>query len=104
MRTYLLISAICFSAASCTWVKLTEAGGTVAVKSPAEITDCELIGRTMSMSRAEIAGLDRNREKLATELETIARNEAARMAANAVAPLSEIEGNEQRFGAYTCPD
>jgi hypothetical protein len=41
--------------------------------------------------------------KLQTELETLARNEAVRLEANAVAPATVIEDGRQQFRAYRCP-
>lgn len=87
---------------SCTWVKVTEAGESVQVLATTAAPACKGVGKVTAISRAKVAGIKRSYKKLALELETIARNEAPGMGGNAVAPVSEIEGNEQVFRVYQC--
>ena len=100
-NTILCLSVILLSA--CTWVKLTDAGSTVALVESDEVSQCEFKGRITAISRAKVAGVSRKEQKLALELSTIARNQATDMGGNAVSPASEITGNEQKFGVYACP-
>ena len=53
--------------------------------------------------RSDIATIDRNREKVGKELETLARNSAAKMGGDVIVPESEIsETGEQTFGIFDC--
>jgi hypothetical protein len=95
--------AICLGLSSCTWVKLTEDGAIVLVRTTAP-SDCERLGRTTSMSKAEIAKVDRKQAKVATELETLARNYAVGMGGNTIVAEDEItEDGKQTFIVYSCP-
>jgi hypothetical protein len=95
--------AICVGLSSCTWVKLTEDGAKVMVRTTAP-SDCERLGRTTSMSKAEIAKVDRSETKVATELETLARNYAVGMGGNTIVAEDEVtEDGKQTFVVYSCP-
>ena len=94
---------ICLGLSSCTWVKLTEDGARVLVRTTAP-SDCERLGLTTSMSKAEKAKVDRKQTKVATELETLARNYAVGMGGNTVVAKDEItEDGKQTFIVYNCP-
>jgi len=85
----------------CTWVELDEDAEKVSVMKAAP--KCKKLGTTTAMTKSDVASIDRNREKVATELETLARNAAARMAGNVVVPEGELsEDGEQTFGIYLC--
>jgi hypothetical protein len=87
---------------ACTWVKLTEEGGQVVVMATAP-ERCEKLGTTRSLTRSDIASIDRNRKKVASELETLARNAAAAMGGDAITAESEVsDKGEQAFGIYRC--
>ena len=95
--------AICIGLSSCTWVKLTEDGARVLVRTSVP-SDCERLGRTTSMGKAEIAKVDRKQTKVATELETLARNYAVGMGGNTIVAEDEItEDGKQTFVVYNCP-
>ena len=87
---------------ACTWVDVNERGAEVRVLTQAEAADCKKIGGTTSTSVEKIIGIKRNEEKLAAELLAMARNQAARMQGNAVAPMGPVSGEEQTFGVYLC--
>jgi hypothetical protein len=64
---------------------------------------CEKLGSTRSLTKSDIASIDRNRKKVAGELETLARNAAAAMGGDAIAAESEVsDRGEQTFGIYRC--
>jgi hypothetical protein len=89
--------------AGCTWVPLTSGGETVRVVTDAGAEPCERIGRTRSRTTAKIGFIPRRDTKVAEELEALARNEAAAMGGNAVAPLDEPADGVQNFAIYRCP-
>ncbi len=86
----------------CTWVKLSEAGSTVRLAEQPVSAECRNVGRVTAMSRAKVAVYNRKTSKLQTELETIARNQAATMGADTIVPESGITGGEQKFTAFAC--
>jgi hypothetical protein len=90
--------------AACTWVQLENAGARVRVADASEsLAGCRYRGELTVMVTHRLGEFERNSLKVADELETLARNEAAGMQANTIKPLSQPAGGEQRFGAYDCP-
>ena len=100
MKHFMLI--ICFVVSGCTWVQLSDAGSNVQVRETAN-SSCELKGSTTAVSRASLAGIDRNPGKFKTELETLARNEAVSLDGNVVVADGPPNGNQQSFKVYRCP-
>ena len=88
----------------CTWVKLTEEGQAVTlVESADEIGEqCQLVGRTTSISKASVGGIERNSKKFLTELQTLARNHAGSMNGNVIIAEGQAEGDRQTFKVYQC--
>lgn len=91
---------------ACTWVKVDEAGQNVTVLGPvlesSALSSCKSVGKVTAISRAKIAGISRNEKKLSSELEAIARNEAATMGGNTISALGQIDGNERVYQVYEC--
>jgi hypothetical protein len=85
---------------SCTWVRLTSAGENVAVLSQAEVASCTRTGTTTVEVRDKLV-LDRNADKVAQELRTLARNRASDRG-DAIVPSSRVENGEQTFIIYRC--
>jgi hypothetical protein len=104
MQKILLFTvAMCIGLSSCTWVKLTEDGARVLVRTTVP-SDCERLGRTTSLSKAEIANVDRKQTKVATELETLARNYAVGMGGNTIVAQDVMtDDGKQTFIVYNCP-
>jgi hypothetical protein len=94
-----LIAAV---TAGCTWVRLSEGGEAVRVVDAVEGAGCERIGRVTATSREAVAGVDRSLDKVREELQTLARNEAATLGANAVVATSPIEDGRQNYDALRC--
>ena len=86
----------------CAWVDLTAEGADVEVMADAP-EGCERLGSSTSVTRRDVGFIDRNPEKVAGELETLARNTAGRMGGDTIVPESEIadEGSQQ-FGVFRC--
>lgn len=86
----------------CTWVKLSTGGETVTVVS-AVATSCKKLGTTSSTTKADIASIDRKSAKVATELETLARNAAAEMGGDTIVAETDVtEAGSRRYGIYRC--
>lgn len=101
-RHVIWIAAILLlSISGCTWVKLTEEAVAVQVAEVAP-AGCELKGKTTVVSRAAVAGIDRNEAKFLTELETLARNQAVSLGGNLVVADGPANGNERAYRIYQC--
>lgn len=102
MKNYLSILFLALSLTACTWVKLTPGGEEVRVASADEVQSCTKKGKTNVSLKADIAGIDRNREKVRKELETLARNHTAELNGDTIVPASTIENGKQTFDVYRC--
>lgn len=87
---------------ACTWVKTTPGGETVRVAEAGEVSDCVRKGEVNVSLKSRVGGFERKPGKVATELATLARNEAATMGADAVVAESTVKDGRQQFGAYQC--
>lgn len=96
------ILACLFVLSACTWVKLTPEGENVRVLTAQEAENCKKVARTTHSLKADVMGIDRKKEKVKTELETLARNAAPEYEANAVMPATEIEDGKQSFDVFKC--
>jgi len=85
---------------SCTWVKLTPEGENVAVLTASEVANCTRTGTTTVSVRDRVV-VDRDDEKVALELRTLARNRAADRGDTIVAS-SRVDDGEQTFVIYRC--
>jgi len=88
---------------ACTWVPLTDEGARVQLRTLDQARACEQKSRVTVSVKDKVAGMARNEDKMRGELETLARNEAARVGGNAVAAESEPTDGRQVFLIYHCP-
>jgi hypothetical protein len=88
---------------ACTWVPLSDEGARVQLRSLEQARACEQKSRVTVSVKDKVAGITRNEDKMRGELETLARNEAARVGGNAVAAESEPTDGRQVFLIYHCP-
>lgn len=87
---------------ACTWVKSEPGAFDVNLKKPEEVAACKKLGNATTRTKASF-GLNRNADKVAIELLTLARNEAVKMGGNAVVPTGQVMGGTQSFAIYSCP-
>jgi len=102
MKKLLPILFLAFSLNACTWVDLTPAGEKVRVLSANEVQSCTKKGKTTVSVKAEIAGIERDQDKVKEELEILARNSAIDLNGDTVVPASEIKDGKQVFDVYRC--
>ena len=88
--------------AACTWVEPTVSGNAVRVAYDGKVAGCRDAGTVAVTVADKIAFYHRNEYKVADELETMARNEAASLPADTIVPRSEPKDGAQRFQAYVC--
>ncbi len=97
---YLLVLLVFLHA--CTWVKITPEGAEVVVADGAGVSNCERKGEVLSKLKSRVGGYERNATKVAGELETQARNEAAKMGGDTVVAESNVRDGEKTYGVYRC--
>ncbi len=87
----------------CTWVKMEPGAARVRVlAADADASGCVARGEIGVSVKDRVGLYDRKELKVRDELETLARNEALDLDADAVKPLEEPTAGEQRFAAYRC--
>lgn len=102
MKKILSLIAIAGISTACTWVKVNEDGSKVAVTNQTNVANCEQL-RTVSVKVTSSLGpIERNSDKVATELATMARNEAMNFGGDTVAALTPVRNGSQDFGVYRC--
>lgn len=87
---------------SCTWVKPTDAGASVAVSTLGEVANCRVMGTTVVAIRDRVWRFNRNSEKVALELETLARNRGAVLNGDTVVPIGPVGEGEREYRIYLC--
>jgi len=87
---------------ACTYVKLTPGGESVRTLRPEQAAACERIGRSTAQVKDRFV-FKRNQEKVESELEALARNRAAAMGGNAIAPEGPVAEGSRSYGVYRCP-
>lgn len=104
-RTALVAALASAALGGCTWVKMEPAATRVRVLDAAANTGTCTRRGEIGVSVQHKVGLYRRGElKVRDELETLARNEAIGLDADAVQPLGEPVNGEQRYLALRCGD
>lgn len=99
-----LVALLSVGLSACAWVDLApEAEPVRVVASTADAAHCEKAGEIGTSTMARFLFVSRGKKKIATELDTLARNDAAKLGANVVAPLGPVsmEGG-RRYAAFRC--
>lgn len=103
MRAASLPIVLAFCLGACTWVQPDPAGSRVRVAYDGNVTGCTKLGEVGVGVRDNVVGpWERNPLKVADELESLARNEAASLNADTIVAMNEPRDGEQRFAAYRC--
>jgi hypothetical protein len=88
--------------AACQWVPVTPEGEQVRVGNAAEVEGCRSVGKVTGKTTITVGPLARNEEKVASEVEALARNEAAKMGANVIVPTGALDWDQREYAAYRC--
>ena len=86
----------------CTWVSLTYDAREVRVLHATDVADCEKLGKTTATTTDRIIFFARSARKVNEELETLARNEGAKMGGDAVVPTDTTKEGRRSFDVYRC--
>ncbi|MCW9024480.1 MAG: DUF4156 domain-containing protein [Gammaproteobacteria bacterium] len=103
VRISILLIGFSFFISACTWVELSSEAEAVRLISAEQAQACKLLGKTTVMVKATVATFARNEEKVRTELETLARNNALELNGNAIKPVAAVDQGKQVFEVYQCP-
>ena len=98
----LVLIAVAAVSSSCTWVKVTDKGSSVALANAANVRGCTELRELKETVTAKVGFVRRNDEKVATELSTMARNDAGGYGGDTVVPTSGVTDGSQTFNVYKC--
>lgn len=98
----LIVIAMAAVASSCTWVKVSEKGSSVAVANAANVRGCTNISELTVSVTSKVGIYKRDADKVATELANLARNDAVAAGGDTIVPSSTIENGKQSFNVYRC--
>ncbi len=99
MRISFLISILLLT--GCTFVQLSDAGAGVAQLGSGDVANCQSKGVVSTQTRAKVV-VSRSQEAVREELTVMARNEAAKLGANAIVPIARPVDGAQSFRAFLC--
>jgi hypothetical protein len=105
MKLRTLVISLTFASTlmtGCSWVKVTEAGRQVAILPPTRVADCTRLGTVETSVKNKVMGINRSREKVQTELDRLAQDQAVLMRANSLV-RDRISGGHGYYTAYNCP-
>lgn len=102
MKKALISVALLSVLTACTWVKVSEDGGRVAVTNSTNVTSCEKLREVTVKVTAAVGPVNRSGDKVAVELANLARNEAVGYGGDTVAALGPVRNGAQDFGVYRC--
>lgn len=98
-----VIAGVAALAGGCTWVKLSEPGANVRVGTVAQASACKKLGATHAKTSTRIAFFSRSSRKVDSELESLARNEAAEMGGDTIVAQGPASSEGRRtFDVFRC--
>lgn len=99
---HLVLVAAVLGLMACSWVNLTPAGRQVQILSQQEVKNCKKIGKTMVTVANKVAGLQRKESAIQENLDVLARNAAADMKGDTIAPITRIQQGKRTYAVYRC--
>jgi hypothetical protein len=87
----------------CNWgITMDTAAKNVRTAWTGDVSSCRELGKVTVSVMDHVGPVDRNNITVRDELEVLARNEAAKMHADTIKPLSEPVDGSQPWGVYQC--
>ena len=86
---------------ACSFVKVSEPGKAVELKTASEVEHCEVKGTTNAQVLGKII-FKRVEASMASELADLARNQAAEMGGDTIVSTSAVVDGKQSFAVYKC--
>ena len=87
----------------CTWVKVSQEGKAVRTVKIDQVASCNKLATTTVKTTHKVGFVNRDDYKLRTELNDLARNEAAKLGGNTMVAITQPEQGAQTFAVYNCP-
>ena len=100
MRSILLVAALA-ATSGCTFVHMVPGATKVSVLASAP-TSCEKRGEVEVSVKDRLGPYERSEAQVRDELETLARNEAPGVGADAISPITPPKDGEQRWTMWRC--
>jgi hypothetical protein len=98
----LLVSFAC-GLIACSFVSLTPEAKNIAVTTPSNaLKNCKFLGNT-NVSLWSKAETFQSQKTVESQLDTLARNQAATMGGNTVVASSAIDNGQRAYAVYNCP-
>lgn len=97
-----MLFSVALVMAGCTWVKPTDSGATVALATFEQVKTCKNLAKVTVAVLDKVAFIPRDEEKVAGELQTMAKNSAAEMSGDTIVAVSKVIDGEQAFNIYRC--
>lgn len=103
MRKTLLLLIPMLLLTGCNWgITMDNAAKNVRTAWTGNVSSCRELGKVTVSVMDHVGPVDRNNITVRDELEVLARNEAAKMHADTIKPLSEPVEGSQPWGVYQC--
>jgi hypothetical protein len=104
MRIHIISLVAFFSVivGGCTWVKPSPDADQIIIVPADRVADCKKLGEISSYTKAKVAGVSRKAAKVKSELETLAKIEAAEMGADTLVVATLVQDGRQTFIGYRC--
>ncbi|NWF37772.1 DUF4156 domain-containing protein [Mariprofundus sp. NF] len=97
-----MILSVALLAGGCTWVETTDSGATVSVATFEQVKTCKNLAKVTVAVLDKVVFIPRSEEKVAGELQTMAKNSAAEMDGDTIVAVSRVIDGEQAFNIYRC--
>ena len=101
-RYALAMLTILGSTLGCNWVPLTSEGENVRVLQESAVAHCKHVGKVTSKTSDRVLIFARSDQKVHSELESLARNEAVDLNGDAIVPIGAETDGRQSFEVYRC--
>ena len=101
-RSAWIALAAALLAACVNWVPLTPEGKQVRVANAAEVAGCKELGNVTGKVKVTVGPMARDEDKIAGEIEALARNEAVSLGANAIVPTGPVDWDHRAYVAFHC--
>jgi hypothetical protein len=90
------------ASSGCTWVDPIAGASSVTLVQPKHVSNCRSVGTTTSQVKAKIGIINRNDEKVAGELLTLAQNSAVEVGGDTLVAEGAPSEGTQKFRIYKC--
>lgn len=103
-KTFLKVTltTLLLATTGCSVVKVSEAGKRVSLISSDDAFNCQRVGNVNTSVLDNVLFVPRNKQKIQSDLDKLARDQAVLMHANSLVRVSSIEG-QGKYIAYNCP-